>query len=231
LADRVAIRPGERVLDAGCGVGGSSLWLAAQRGVEVVGITLSQQQARRARRIATARKLADRVIFAQADYTATHFPDASFDVIWAIESVCYAPDKAAFYREAARLLRPGGRLVLAEFMRQRRPLGAAGEQALHAWLRGWAMPDLDTRAEHMRAIAGAGFVNTQIDDVTAHIRPSSRRLYTMARWSYPLAVALRGLGLRTAVQHGNVRAAALQYEALERNCWWYGLISASKPRL
>ena len=39
LADRVRIQPGERVLDAGCGVGGSSLWLATERGAEVVGVT------------------------------------------------------------------------------------------------------------------------------------------------------------------------------------------------
>src|SRR5215813_12507551 len=44
LADRVRIQPGERVLDAGCGVGGSSLWLARERGAEVVGITLAPSQ-------------------------------------------------------------------------------------------------------------------------------------------------------------------------------------------
>jgi tocopherol O-methyltransferase len=57
LADRAAIRPGERVLDAGCGVGGSSLWLARERGAEVVGITPVASQVTRARRFADQRGL------------------------------------------------------------------------------------------------------------------------------------------------------------------------------
>src|SRR5262249_2568233 len=79
LADRVEIRPGERVLDAGCGVGGSSLWLARERGAEVVGITLAASQVAKARRYAARRKLNSRVHFEVADFTATPYPDASFD--------------------------------------------------------------------------------------------------------------------------------------------------------
>ena len=71
LAQRAAIEPGERVLDAGCGVGGSSLWLAQERDVDVVGITLSAGQLAMARRYADQRGLADRVQFEQADFTAT----------------------------------------------------------------------------------------------------------------------------------------------------------------
>jgi cyclopropane fatty-acyl-phospholipid synthase-like methyltransferase len=228
LADRVAIQPGERVLDAGCGVGGSSLWLAAQRGASTVGITLSARQVTRARRLAAARGLGQRARFEQADYTNTPFPDGSFDLIWAIESVCHAPDKPAFYREAARLLRPGGRLVTADFVRTRRPLDPTGERLLHEWLDGWAIADLDTRQEHLHAAAAAGLADAQLDDVTAHIRPSARRLYTMARWTYPGATALHRLGLRTAVQQGNVRAALRQYQALEHGGWWYGIFSATR---
>jgi cyclopropane fatty-acyl-phospholipid synthase-like methyltransferase len=228
LADRAAIRPGERVLDAGCGIGGSSMWLAAHRGAEVVGITLSGRQVTRARRIAQARDMLGQATFEQADYTATPFPDGCFEVVWAIESVCHAADKAAFYREAARLLRPGGRLVVAEFLRTARPLEPTIERMLHEWLDGWAMPDLDTGDEHLRALAAAGFGQARLEDVTTHIRPSSRRLHGMARWSYPGAVALRWLGIRSTVQHGNVIAALRQYQVLERGGWWYGILSATK---
>src|SRR5215212_516654 len=98
LADRAGIQPGARVLDAGCGVGGSSIWLAQARQATVVGITPVASQVARARGFATAHKLGDRVAFEQADYTNTPFSDASFDVVWALESVCHASDKAAFYR-------------------------------------------------------------------------------------------------------------------------------------
>lgn len=229
LADRVRIQPGERVLDAGCGVGGSSLWLATERGAEVVGITLAARQAAMARSNALGRGVTDRVQFEVADFTATPFPDASFDVVWAVESLCHAPRKAAFYREAARLLRPGGRVVVADFVRAARPLDSTGERLLHEWLDGWAVPDIDTPGEHLEHLASAGFAEPRLDDVTTHTRPSLRRLYRMAYWTYPLALLGRVTGVRSDVQHGNVIASIRQYQALRRDAWFYSILSATKP--
>ena len=228
LAERVEIQPGERVLDAGCGVGGSSLWLAQERSVDVVGITLAAGQVAMARSYAAQRGLADRVHFDQADFTATPFPDGSFDVVWAVESLCHAPRKAAFYQEAARLLRPGGRVVVADFVRADRPLDQTGEQLLHEWLNGWAVPDIDTPGEHLAHVTEAGFIEIRLDDVTVHTRPSLRRLYRMAYWTYPLAVLGRVTGIRSAVQHGNVIASIRQYQALQRGAWFYSILSATK---
>jgi cyclopropane fatty-acyl-phospholipid synthase-like methyltransferase len=226
LADRVGIRKGERVLDAGCGIGGSSFWLAQQRGAQVVGITPVGSQVALAWRFAARRKLTQDVHFEQVDYTHTRFPNGSFDVVWALESLCHAQDKAAFYREAARLLRPGGRLVVAEYMRTARPFGAPGERLLHKWLDGWAIPDLDTPDEHRSSMSTSGFSDIRIDDVTTHTRPSLHRLYRITRWSYPLAILGRAAGIRSSVQHGNVLGSLHQYQALERGLWFYGIISA-----
>jgi cyclopropane fatty-acyl-phospholipid synthase-like methyltransferase len=229
LADRVQLKPGERVLDAGCGVGGSSLWLAKERGVDVVGITLAARQVEKARGYAGRRGLTHRVHFEVADFTATPFPDASFDVVWAVESLCHAARKADFYQEAARVLRPGGRVVVADFVRAGRPLDATGERLLHEWLTGWAVPDIDTPGEHTEHLAAAGFVDTRLDDVTAHTRPSLRRLYRVAYWTYPLAVYGHVKGIRSAVQHGNVVASIRQYQALCHGAWFYSILSATKP--
>ena len=229
LADRVQIQPGERVLDAGCGVGGSSFWLAKERDAEAVGITLAAGQVRKARSYAARRRLTDRVRFEVADFTDTPFPDASFDVVWAVESLCHAPRKAAFYQEAARLLRPGGRVVVADFVRAGRPLDPTGERLLHEWLSGWAVPDIDTPDEHIAHLDAAGFSKAQLDDVTVHTRPSLRRLYRMAYWTYPLAVLGHRKGVRSAVQHGNVIASIRQYQALCHNAWFYSILSATKP--
>jgi len=229
LADRVQIKPGARVLDAGCGVGGSSLWLAKERGADVVGITLAARQVEQARSYAARRGLANRVHFEVADFTATPFPEASFDVVWAVESLCHAPHKAAFYQEAARVLRPGGRVVVADFVRAGRPLDPTGERLLHEWLTGWAVPDIDTPAEHTEHLTAAGFVETRLDDVTVHTRPSLRRLYRMAYWTYPLALYGYVKGVRSAVQHGNVIASIRQYQALRHGAWFYSILSATKP--
>ena len=230
LADRVQVKPGDRVLDAGCGVGGSSLWLAKERGADVVGITLAARQVEKARSYAARRGLTNRARFEVADFTTTPFADASFDVVWAVESLCHAAEKSAFYQEAARVLRPGGRVVVADFVRAGRPLDATGERLLHEWLSGWAVPDIDTTGEHTEHLAAAGFVDTRLDDVTVHTRPSLRRLYRMAYWTYPIAVYGHVKGIRSAVQHGNVIASIRQYQALRHGAWFYSILSATKPR-
>lgn len=231
LADRVQVKAGDRILDAGCGVGGSALWLAKERRAEVVGITLAARQVQKARSYAARRNLTHRVHFEVADFTATPFPDASFDVVWAVESLCHAADKAAFYQEAARVLRPGGRVVVADFVRSGRPLDPTGERLLHEWLTGWAVPDIDTPSEHTEHLAAAGFVDARLDDVTAHTRPSLRRLYRMAYWTYPLALYGYVKGVRSTVQHGNVIASIRQYQALRHGAWFYSILSATRPAI
>jgi cyclopropane fatty-acyl-phospholipid synthase-like methyltransferase len=229
LAERVAIQPGERVLDAGCGVGGSSIWLAENRDAIVVGITPVHRQVLRARAYAARRTLSERVVFEQASYTSTEFSDNSFDVVWALESLCHATDKVAFYREAGRLLRPGGRLIVAEYIRKARGYTEMQERLLYSWLNGWAIPDLDSREEHLSNLAAAGLAQCTCDDVTTHVRPSLHRLYKISTWCYPMAVFLHVIGLRSRVQHGNVKASRYQYQALKHGLWFYGILSAVKP--
>ena len=229
LADRVAIQPGERVLDAGCGVGGSSLWLATERGAEVVGITLAARQAAMARSHAVERRLTDRVHFEVADFTATPFPDAAFDVVWAVESLCHAPARLPSTRRLLGCCVPVDGWSSPISSGSARPLDSTGERMLHEWLDGWAVPDIDTPGEHLDHLASAGFVEPRLDDVTTHTRPSLRRLYRMAYWTYPLAVLGRVTGARSEVQHGNVIASIRQYQALRRDAWFYSILSATKP--
>lgn len=116
---------------------------------------------------------------------------------------------------------------MAEYIRAARPLGHGGERLLHEWLDGWAIPDLDTHAEHARHARAAGFSQFQLEDVTPNTRPSLRRLYRMSNWSYPIARLGHLIGIRSAVQHGNVFGSLRQYQALERGLWFYGIVSAT----
>jgi tocopherol O-methyltransferase len=226
LASYIGIHPGAHILDAGCGVGGSSIWLARRFGATVTGITPVGSQVRRARRIAAEQGVADRVRFAEEDYTRTTFADASFDVVWAVESVCHAADKAAFYREAQRLLRPGGRLGIVEYMRTSCPLPDDGEALLQNWLSGWAIPDLATAEEH-RAWAQARFTEVQLIDITSNVRRSLARLHRMAVAAWPGELILRTLGLRSDTQHGNWRGARDQFRALTRGLWFDAVLTAT----
>ncbi len=227
LASQIGIRPGQRILDAGCGIGGSAIWLAKTYGVEVVGITPVASQVERARRYAQQQGIADKVSFEQQDYTHTAFPQASFDIIWAMESLCHAPDKQLVLAEARRLLRPGGRIGIVEYMRTNRPHAAIDEALLHSWLSGWAIPDIATSHEWLGWAQEAGFHDMQLADITSNVRPSLRRLYRLAILTRPGAVTLYALGLRSRTQHGNMRGAFDQHHALQRDLWFYALLTAT----
>jgi tocopherol O-methyltransferase len=229
LGNSLGIRSGQRILDAGCGVGGSSIWLAQEYDVEVVGITVVRGQVMRARRYAQERGVADRVTFYQQDFTRTAFRDASFDVVWALESVVHAPDMRPFLAEARRLLRPGGRLGISEGMRTNRQVSAADEALLRAWLSGWAVPDLLTSDEWMHLTKEAGFCDMQFTDITFNVRPSLNRLYQLSKVWRPIAVALFVLGLISDLHYANWRGARNQWHALERRLWIMGTLTASKP--
>jgi MPBQ/MSBQ methyltransferase len=104
---------GARVLDVGCGFGGSSRWLAATNpDAQVTGITLSPRQVERGMQLARERGL-ENVKLEVMDALDMQFEDGTFDLVWACESGEHMPDKAAYVREMARVLKPGGTLVLA----------------------------------------------------------------------------------------------------------------------
>src|SRR5690242_20522811 len=87
-AEQAGILPGEKVLDAGCGVGGSSIFLASVRGATVTGISLSARQVQKATAYAREKGTDGNVDFQVMDYCNTSFPDGSFDVVWGCESIC-----------------------------------------------------------------------------------------------------------------------------------------------
>lgn len=231
LATRVAIGPDDRVLDAGCGWGGSSIWLVQHRGARVHGITITPEQVAKAQEKARVAGVEGRTEFSLEDYHTTSFLDASFDVVWAIESVCYSRDKSRFCAEAFRVLKPGGRLVLGDFFRARRDQDPKSEHRLRHWFRQWVIDDLDTRNEFRAALAGAGFDAIEIEDATARILPAARRLFRLGVAMMPIAGLLRLVGLHSDLQHGNWKSSLLQYLTVRRGLWNYGIVSAHKPPL
>lgn len=228
LARLSGIQAGDRVLDAGCGRGGSALWLAKNKDANVTGVAPVPGQIKEATQHAKTRKLDDKADFLVADYCRVPLPDEQFDVVWACESLCHADDKSAFYKEAFRLLKPGGRLVVAEYIRYKRPLSASGESLLLSWLNGWAIPDIDTPDEHRAHAFGAGFKTFELKDYTRFTWISLKNLYKMARKWLWADYLLYGLRIRSKDQHNNILGSIRQYRALKKDLWFYGVILATK---
>lgn len=228
LSSKAAICEGENVLDAGCGIGGSSLWLAREKKCKVTGISLSQKQIDKANAIVNKEGLNRFAHFELKDFTSTDFPDASFDVVWAIESVCHAGDKNMFIKEAYRVLKKGGRLIMADFFKKE---GLKGRDAeiIQNWAHGWAVPDFSDVRQFKEGLTDAGFFEIEMEDATSAIRPSSKRLY------YAYFIGLLGAKVYSlfnphASDFGkkNINTAYLQYKGLQRDLWTYQLILARK---
>jgi len=228
LAQKSGVKDGDIILDAGCGHGGSSVWLAENYNVQVTGITLVPHQVIKARNAARKRALDHRISFSEQDYSNTNFKDESFTLIWACESMCHAKDKLDFYREAYRLLKPGGRLICADYFRTQRPLNKEGEKLLHDWLDGWSIKDIDAFSEHKTNAEQCGFVEFNLENITEYTKPSLRHLHSMASKLWRFGQLLKGIGLRNNINHGNHFGSIKQFEALENHLWYYGLLSLKK---
>ena len=103
---------GSRILDVGCGIGGSSRILAKYYGFNVTGITISPAQVKRARELTPSGMSCD---FQTMNALDLKFEDGSFDAVWSVEAGAHMNDKNKFAEEMLRTLRPGGYLALADW--------------------------------------------------------------------------------------------------------------------
>jgi tocopherol O-methyltransferase len=131
LASKVGIQNTDTVLDAGCGYGGSALWLAKHLGCSVTGITLVPFQVEKGQRYAKERGLDANVQIFEMDFSHTSFPKESFEVYWALESLVHAENRDTVLLEASRVLKPNGRIVIAEYTLRENPPLASHEKSIY----------------------------------------------------------------------------------------------------
>ncbi len=162
-----------KVLDMGCGLGATARSLAARspRG-RVTGITVVPWQVERAREATAA---GERVEFFEEDYTQTDFGNTEFDGAYAIESFCHGPgrDKAACIRETARILRSGGKFVMADgFLKKRTQLPRWLAFCHKKLCECWSMDSLPVLPEVLNCLEAEGFRVTAVEDVSWRVAVS-----------------------------------------------------------
>lgn len=216
------------VLDAGCGIGGTSTYMAMKTGCRTEGITLNAQQKLDAEENAVFRKVADQCSFHVMNYCHTSYADETFDTVFALESSCHATEKKEFLAEAYRVLKPGGKLVIMDYYKEEN-LTQKQDDYLHVWLYGWAIKDIDTLGTMVRKAREVGFAKVNTTLRTPQIRKSAWLIYFYSLlgtiptklycWYNPKA---------THFGRTHTKAGIVQYRALMQGLWNYHTIVAVK---
>jgi SAM-dependent methyltransferase len=176
--------PKPAVLDLGCGLGASLIYLAGRTDMTGEGITISAAQAARAAQIISEAGAGGRVRCREGDFLA--LPEdlaGKADLAFSIEAFIHSPDAGRYFEQAARALRPGGRLVVCDDFLS--PQGSAGgERWLEEFRTGWHANSLLTVEQAREAAAAAGLTLVRERDLTAYLelrRPRDRWISVLVR--------------------------------------------------
>jgi len=195
VSELLDLQENDYVLDAGCGVGGSSFFMARYFGVKIKGITLSSKQIKQARKDAERLHLGAKVSFEKMDFNNTKFKDDTFTKIFSIESACYALNKLDFLREAYRILKEDGKIVIVDGFLIKKNLSEKEKKIYEKWLLGWKVDNLSSKDDFLEDLRKVGFKNIRFYNKTSEVMPSSRRMATYGYLSFPLTFILSRLKL------------------------------------
>jgi len=219
----------EQILDVGCGIGGSSIYLAQKFQARAIGITLSPVQATRATQRAQEAGLATDVQFQVADAMAMPFADHSFDFVWSMESGEHMPDKQKFLQECYRVLKPGGTFLMATWCHRpitpaTGPLTRDEEQHLAEIYRVYCLPYVISLPEYEAIARNLPFQNIQTADWSDAVAPF---------WDIVIDSALEPKAILGLFNSGweTIEAAlslGLMSRGYRRDLIRFGLLAASK---
>jgi ubiquinone/menaquinone biosynthesis C-methylase UbiE len=199
------------VLDMGCGLGATlrSFGRRLPR-ADLNGITLVPWQLDHGRQLNQASQETHHIKLTLGNYEHTQYPSASFDAVYAIESSCYAhgTNKSAFLHEAHRLLRPGGRIVVADGFLGSGKLRGPQKSIFRKLCECWVIDTLGEVVQFTSELERLGFSNIEVTPTQARVTPSvlhvpwvtlkflltevlfGQRKMTRARWNNILAPVL-----------------------------------------
>lgn len=218
------------VVDVGCGIGGSSRYLAKKFGAKCQGITLSPVQAQRANALAAAQGLADKVSFQVGDALQQPFPDGQFDLVWTMESGEHMPDKSKFVSELARVAAPGGTIIIVTWCH--RDL-APSEESLQPWEEellkkicdAYYLPAWCSTADYVKLLQSVSLEDIKAEDWSRNVAPF---------WPAVIRSALTWKGFTSLVRTGlktikGALAMPLMIEGYQKDLVKFAIITCRKP--
>ncbi len=228
IKDLLKPQKDELILDAGCGVGGASIWLAEHTEAKYMGITLSEEQVRFAQKYIKRRRVEKRVKVQVGNYLDTKFPDKYFDKVFGIESMCYAyPKPLSLYKEIYRVLKPGGKFVISDGVYLRKPKNDSERKISIDYCNGFKLVDMITPTEIMKDLKEAGFRDIKTIDKTKEIKKSIDYIDSRSKLVKPLRF-LRYFNLVSQTEVENLLATLNQKNMYETGLFGYAVFASEK---
>ena len=206
VAETAGIGPASKVVDVGFGFADQDmLWVDRLGAGHITGLNITPSQVRLAQERVAARGLADRITLLEASATAMPLPDAAFDQVVGVECAFHFDTREQFFREAFRVLRPGGRLVLADVIRAK-PDPSRWRRRMQDFnwrffTEKYAVPaaNADDRASYAAKLRASGFTAERVDSIRHHVYPGLhhymatepamlRRFHPLARLPYRMTL-------------------------------------------
>lgn len=170
LLDLLQLEEDDHLLDVGCGTGHPAIQLAERTKATALGVSVSPSQVETATAKAREAGLSSRLAFDVADAMDLPYPAGTFDAAWAVEMLFHVPDRLQVLREIGRVLKPGRRLVLSDFVE----LQPVTDEEWDLLAQGFAFSSLLHPDRYGEVVAQAGLEVVQVLDVTAQTRQNMR---------------------------------------------------------
>jgi tocopherol O-methyltransferase len=200
IVEKAAIKKGATVLDVGCGVGGSSIWLAANLGAATTGITLSPVQVDIARKLAA--ETGANSTFMVMDAENMHF-ETTFDVVWVVAAMTHFQDQERFISQAARYLNPQGKLVIFDWMSAEGVADTLNDRYLRPVSAGMLLASMHPLNTYLSWVIRSGLRISYAEDITR---------YTIKTWDDALTLVKGPAVLKLAyTMTREYKAEALQF--------------------
>lgn len=220
LAQRADIKPDSKILDVGCGFGGSSIYLSKKYNAETVGITISQVQVDMATKFAALANVGSKFILMDAEEMKFN---QLFDVVWSVESISHYENKEKFFASAVKLLKPDGILAIIDWFKKDNISVKDSERFIKPIEEGMLV-ELRTMDDYKNIFEGEGLTVTSFEDISKNCAKT---------WDVSLDIIKNKDLWNLAIRHGSefvkfLRSFKAMRSGFALGNFIYGLIVAKK---